>query len=81
MRKAYMKDNTQPDIIMEQKVFTMYIEKAGDYVFAITQKGKANMSAQDADKYFYSDVRIYLVDVPKEKEKIENNKTKLEKGC
>ena len=76
-----MKDNSCPEIIMEQKVFTFTVEKEGAYEFGVSQRGKSNMSAQDADKYAYSDTRVFLVEVPKEKEKIENNKTKLEKGC
>lgn len=39
------------------------------------------MSATDSEKYNYSDTRLYLFEVPKEKMTTENNKTKLEKGC
>jgi hypothetical protein len=66
MKKAFMKDNSQPNIIIEQKVFIIDVKVPGDYVFTVTQKGKANMSAQDSEKYSYSDVRIFLVEVPKE---------------
>lgn len=60
MKKAWQKDSSQPDIIIEQKVFTIEVEKEGDYVFTVSQKGKANMSAQDSEKYNYNDVRIFL---------------------
>jgi hypothetical protein len=66
---------------MEQKVFTIEVEEAGDYIFTVTQKGKANMSAQDSEKYRYSDVRVFVVEVPKDLIQDENNKTKLNKGC
>lgn len=81
MKKAFMKDNSQPNIIIEQKVFIIDVKVPGDYVFTVTQKGKANMSAQDSEKYSYSDVRIFLVEVPQEMVQSENNKTKLNKGC
>lgn len=38
------------------------------------------MSSQDSEKHQYSDVRAYLINIPKEVEKTENNKTKLDQG-
>ena len=40
-----MKDSSQPDIIMEQKVFTVDVKKKGFFEFAVSQKGKSNMSS------------------------------------
>lgn len=36
MRKAFMKDSSQPDIIMEQKVFTVDVKKKGFFEFAVS---------------------------------------------
>lgn len=80
MRKAFNKDSTLPDIITEQKLFSLEIQKNGNYVLGVTQKAKGNMSSQDSEKHQYSDVRAYLINIPKELEKNENNKTKLDKG-